>query len=184
VSGLARGDRRALWLGALVVVPVLAWRAAVAPLAEFVAQHDTRAAAAAELFAREQALRRDGPQLAKALAGAQRTLAAESPRLFIVADTAAATSSLAAWVRGAAIVAGLHDARIEAAPATPLSGALREVQVDMRARGDLAAVAGWLSALERGQRLVLVQRLELVRADDGTLAMSARIRGLARAGAR
>jgi type II secretory pathway component PulM len=184
VSGLARGDRRALWLGALIVTPVLAWRAVVAPMSASVAQQEVRAAAAAGLLARERALLRDGPQLTAALAGARRTLAAESPRLFIAADTVGATSSLAAWVRGAATAAGLHDARIEVAPAVPQPGALLGVQVDVRAQGSLTAVAGWLSALERGDRLVSVRRVEIARTDGGAIAVSARVRGMARQGAR
>jgi hypothetical protein len=54
----------------------------------------------------------------------------------------------------------------------------------VRARGTLAAVAGWLSAVERGERLVSVRRVEIVRTDDGAIAVSARIQGLAREGVR
>ena len=184
MSGLARGDRRALWLGALIVTPVLAWRAVVAPMAASVAQQEVRADAAAQLYAREQALLRDGPALTAALAGARRTIGAELPRLFIAADTVGASSSLAGWVRGAIAAAGLRNARIEGAPAVPLPGALFGVQVDVRAQGSLAAVAGWLSAMERGERLVSVRRVEIVRTDDGTIAVSARIQGMARHGVR
>jgi hypothetical protein len=184
VSGLARGDRRALWLGALIVTPVLAWRAVVAPMAASVAQQAVRADAVAGLLTREQTLLRDSPKLTAALAGARRTLAAQAPRLIIATDTVGASSSLAMWARQTVAAAGMHDARIEAAPAVPLPGALLGVQVDVRARGTLAAVAGWLSAVERGERLVSVRRVEIVRTDDGAIAVSARIQGLAREGVR
>ncbi|MCX5762401.1 MAG: hypothetical protein NTW72_13025 [Gemmatimonadetes bacterium] len=180
MTGLVRRDRRALWLGALVVVPIIAWRAIVAPLATSMAANEARAAASAELFAREQALGRDAAQLRHAVTVAQRTLAAESPRLFIAADSGSAASALIAWARGAAISAGLRDMRGEAAPVTPLPGALIGVQVDVRARGNLAAVTAWLSTMERDARLVTVHRLELTGAEDGALLVSARIRALSR----
>ena len=48
MSALSRRDRRALWIGALIVGPVLAWRGLAAPYASWLDAQDARAVAAAE----------------------------------------------------------------------------------------------------------------------------------------
>ncbi len=184
MNTLARRDRRALWLGALVLFPVLAWRGVVAPLAASVAGAEARATTAVALFAREQALLRDGPRLRTELATANRLLASESPSLFTAADTASATSALAAWIRATARASGFEEFRVEVAAAMPTRGDVMVVQVDVRATGTIATLATWLARLDGGERLLPVERLDIAADVDGTLAISARVRGFARGGAR
>lgn len=177
-------DRRALWLGALLVGSLIVWRGVAQPLAAALELRASRAATSAQLLAREQGLLRDRTPLAAALALARRRLDGQSVRVFSAVDTVGATASLAAWVRGAATAAGLREARIEAAPVATVTGGLFGVQVDARAQGDIAAVAAWLASMEHGERLLSVDRLELTGAGDGALVVSARVRGVARGGTR
>lgn len=180
MSTLTLRERRVLALGALVIGPVLLWHAVAAPVVASIATSTERANAAAELLAREQTLLRDGPRLPAALADARRLLAAESPRLFAVSDTVGATASLSAWVRSTADAAGLVGTRIEPAPAHPAPAGLIAMQVDVRAQAEIAELAGWLARLERGDRLLRVERLDITADGEGLLAISARVRGYAR----
>lgn len=180
MSTLTRRERRVVALGALIIAPVLLWRAVAAPVVASIATFSERADAAAELLAREQALLRDGPRLPAALADARRLLAAESPRLFAVSDTVGATTSLSAWVRSTADAAGLVGTRVEPAPAIPAPVGLVAMQVDVRAQAEIAELAGWLARLERSDRLLRVERLDITADGDGLLAISARVRGYAR----
>lgn len=179
MSTLTRRERRVLALGALVVGPVLLWRAVATPVLASIAISRARADAAAELLSREQALLRDGPRLPAALADARRRLAAESPRLFAASDTVSATASLSAWVRSTADAAGMVGTRVEPAPAHPAPAGLLAMQVDVRAQAHITELAGWLARLDRGDRLLRVERLDVIADGDGLLAVSARVRGYA-----
>jgi len=183
MSALSRRDRRALWIGALLVAPVLAWRGLAAPYAAWLDVQDARAAAAAGLLAREQALVLDRARLPAVLDEARRRLAAASPLVFRGSDTAAVTASLAGWCRDAARSAGLVDIRVEPAAATPELGRLLASHVDLYARGTMLALAAWLARMERGDRAVGIPRLDVSVDDAGLLIMHAHVRGLGAEGA-
>jgi len=184
MSALARRDQRALWLGALIIVPVFAWRTVIMPASAWVVRTDARAEVAAGLLAREQTLLRDGPRLPAQLAKARRLLSDDSAYLFTATDTVGATAALAAWLSGTARAAGLANVRIETAPAISVPGGLLSVQVDVQGSGDTKALAEWLATVERGPRLVTVERLDVATSGDGSLAVSARVRGFAQERAR
>ncbi len=172
-------DRRALWLGALIVLPVLFWRGVVSPFDAAVSGAQERAEQSRALLAREQAALLDAPRLPAALAALRLRGVDEAPRLFGGADTVAATAALANWVRSAAAGAGLHSAQASAGPVDPVSGELRAVSVDLRAEGDFGAVAAWIELMDSGERALVVDRLDISASgnDDGTVAISARVRG-------
>lgn len=180
MSTLTRRERRVLAFAALIVGPVLLWRAVAAPVMASIGTSAERAKASAELLAREQALLRDGARLPAALADARRLLATESPRLFAVSDTIVATASLSAWVRSTAEAAGMVGTRVEPAPVIPAPEGLIAMQVDVRAEAEIAELASWLARLERGERLLRVERLDITADGNGLLAISARVRGYAR----
>jgi len=182
MSALSRRDRRALWVGALLVVPVLAWRVVIAPLSASMTDAQNQAAATVQLLARELTLLRDGPDLPRQLALAQRRLDEAATQLFIARDTLDASAALATWLRGTARSAHLDDVRIESAPTAVASGVLVAAAADITARGSTAALTRWLAAVEQGDRLVALERVEIVANADGTLAISARAHGLARRG--
>ncbi len=172
-------DRRALWIGALIVMPVLLWRVAVVPYRAALAQGEERATSARELLSREKALLRDAPRLPEMAKAAATRAEDESSRLFGGADTVAATAALASWVRNAAVGAGLRAPQTSAAAVDIVTGGVESVGVDMRAEGSFAAVATWIGLMETGERLLRVERLELAAtgATDGTVSLSARVLG-------
>lgn len=182
MSALSPRDRRALWSGALLVAPVLAWRAIIAPLGASIDAANVRLESSRELFARELTLLRDSKRLPTALADARHRLDSASTSLSIAPDTVAATAALGVWLQRAARTAGLREFRSEPAPALPSTDALLAVQVDVRARGTTAAFAQWLAAVEDSQRAASIDGLTVSSDADGLLAIHARVRGLARVG--
>lgn len=175
-------DRRALWIGAAIVAPVLLWRLAMAPAAAAMARADERVTAARELLARERAMLRDAPRLPARERTTRARAADEAPRLFGGADTVAATAALAAWVRDAAVGAGLRNAQASAAPVEVVTEGVAAVGVELRAEGSFAALAAWLELMESGERLLAVERLDIAAADtDGAVSVNARVRGYAAA---
>jgi hypothetical protein len=179
MKGFTVRDRRALWIGALLVGPLLAWRVLVMPLASAHATHAAKAELAAGLLARERALLRDGPLLRARLESARGQLRAEPASHFIAADTVAAARALIAALRSAASESGLVDVGVENGPPRAVGG-LIEVQADVRARGTTAAVTSWLARLEADGRVLPVDRLDLFPDGADRLAMRARVRGFAR----
>jgi hypothetical protein len=183
MTALSYRNRRALWLGMLVIAPVIAWRAVGAPYAAAVERAEARADASADLLAREQALLRDGPRLPATLAASRLRLERVSSGVFAVADTSDAATALALWLRTAAHAAGLREFHADPAPASHLPGGLVGIQVDVRAQGETAALVAWLTRVERGSKLLPIERLEISSAADGTLSISARVRAFALGGA-
>lgn len=173
-------DRRALWIGAAIIVPVLLWRLAIAPSASALARASERATAARELLAREQAMLRDAPRLPAREREARARAANEAPRLFGGADTVAATAALAAWARDAAVGAGLRNAQASAAPVETVTEGVASVGVDLRAEGSFAALAAWIELMESGERLLAIERLDIAAAGaEGAVSVNARVRGYA-----
>jgi type II secretory pathway component PulM len=180
VSALALRDRRALWLGAILVLPAITWRAVVAPIASVSSSNTVRAELTAGLLSREMALIRDGARLSAALGIARTRLRDESSSLFAASDTAGATSALASWLRAAARATELTEVRVEGAPVLQGAGEFMTVQADLRASGSTAALAAWLARVEGGERVLSVDRLDISTNGDGVLLISARVRGFAR----
>jgi len=178
-TALSAGDRRALWLGVLLVAPVLLWRVVVSPLNTALARADERAAQGRELLARERIAIREAPALPAQLADLRARAKGESSRLFGATDTVAAAAALANWVRNTAGGAGLRNVQMLAAPGEAVAGNVHAVSVDVRAEGDFAAVANWLDLLLSGERALVVDRLDLAASPEaaGSVALGARVRG-------
>lgn len=184
MSALTPRDRRALWLGAITLSAALLWRAVVLPVASSVAQAEARAEAAAGLLAREHAIVRDAPAVPARLAAVRRQFDSVTTRLFVANDTVGAQQALIGALRSAASRAGLTEFRAESAPATAPAGGLLALQMELRGRASTRALAAWLAALERSERLVMIERLDVAVDGDNGLAVSATVRALARVGDR
>jgi type II secretory pathway component PulM len=183
MTTLSRRDRRALWWGAALLVPLLAWRGLVAPLADAHAARDARADLAAQLLARERALLRDGARLQSALASARRALDVDAAPLLAAPDSSAAAASVARWLRDAARASQLAEVGVNVTAASAISASLLNVVAEVQCRGTTDALEGWLDRVERSARGLLVERLDVTLADDGLLTASARVRALVRAAA-
>jgi hypothetical protein len=189
---LTRTDRRALSLGALVALPVLAYTLAVRPYLTALA--DTRARVSDEraLLARERQLVGQAPSFPVRHRLASAALGTTWTRLVRGADTLSVAAVLANQVTDAASGAGLLVEQVETHGADSIrTAALSRVRlgvatVELRARGDLKRILDFLDALETGETLVRIDRLRIERspagtdaADQETLAIAVTVTGIA-----
>jgi type II secretion system (T2SS) protein M len=181
---LAVRDRRALVLGAVVLMPVLLFRGVVRPYARARAALGERVRVQRDLLARELAVLADARSLRERRARLDASLAADAPRLFPGTEPYAATADLVSYVgetarRNRVQVQDLQGR--SAAPATQAEG-LTRVQVELRGETDFEGVLRLLQTIERGPRLVRVDALAIERsgADPGgreTLTLRAALSG-------
>lgn len=182
---MKQSDRRAIVIGALVLLPGLLFVWAVRPyragLADARDQLGTeRAALARERAAIDNAHR--NPQL-KHLADSAMT--AMRPRLFEGKDDVMAGAELASYLGDVArdTRVWLEDAATR--PATPAVNGVRTLRVEIRAESDLLGTLMFLQRLERGEKLVRVERLDISRTprsegeDTETLSIAATLAGYA-----
>ena len=184
LTRLAPRDRRALHLGAWLIVPLLLATAVVEPYLR--ARLDARVALASDqmLVARESGAVIDLPRDRATLDSLTAVLTGVSRRLFAGNDAVTASAELARHVSITASECGLHLEQIDTETQldTNTVGALG---VSMRARGDVVAIHAFLRAMERGSMLVRIERVEIARATDlavfdGVLTLSAVVTGHAR----
>ncbi len=158
---LSTRDRRALWLGALVLLPALFFVYGVKPyLAALDSARDSlsaeRLALARERAAVQAAERNPGMQsLADSLVREM------SPRLFAGRDDVIATAELVSHLGD---VAREHDVWLQNATTRPSEvgeAGVRTLHVAVRAESDLEGLLRFLQALERGNKLIRVERLDV-----------------------
>ena len=179
-------DRRAILVGALIVLPALFFVWGVRPFLSSL--DDARDLLAAErgALARERAAvlaAERNPELQRL---ADSLVRAVSPRLFAGQDDVIATAELVSHL---GVIAEQSDVWLQTASTRPaLIGAsgVRTLQVELRAESDLRGVLAFLQALERGAKLVRVERLDVSVApgtftDDGVepVSVSATVVGYA-----
>lgn len=175
-------DRRAVFVGGAVLVPMLAFSLVGKPylharrvLAELV--HEQQ-----DLLRRELQLVQSGPHLSNDLSAAASSLAHARPRLFPARDPLSATALLVRAVSETARQQRVLVEAVESGPAEYLHNGLMAVQVDMRGRGDLEGLLRWLDALETGPKLLRVEHLTVAQVgsvvlDAETLTFAASVRG-------
>lgn len=158
---LSPRDRRALTLGALVLLPSLFFIWGVKPFLATLSESQDflsveRAALSRERAAVSAAQRNPGmQQLADSL------MRAMSPRLFAGRDDVMATAELVSHL-GA--VAQEHDVWLQNATTRPSEvgeAGVRTLHVALRAESDLEGVLRFLQALEQGEKLLRVERLDI-----------------------
>jgi hypothetical protein len=160
-ASLAPRDRRALLLGALVLAPALFFIWAVKPyLAALESSRDflsvERAALARERAAVTAAQRNPGmQQLADSL------MRAMSPRLFAGRDDVMATAELVSHLGALAQANDVWLQNATTRPATVGTAGVRTLQVALRAESDLEGVVRFLRAIENGDKLLQVERLDV-----------------------
>jgi hypothetical protein len=184
-STMSVRDRRAVVLGAVAIgVPVLfIW--GIRPYLG--ALDDARQALSVEreALAREQAAvasARDNPRMRQVTDSAMQIL---EPKLFEGRDDVMASSLLASYVGAVAQRSRvwLQDANTRVA--TQDKDGVRALHVDIRGQSDLRGALRFLQALDRGDKLVRVDKLDVTRApgtgDDPmeTLMVTATLSGFA-----
>ncbi len=125
---------------------------------------------------------RQNPQLQHIADSAMRAM---RPRLFEGRDDVMASAELASYLGEVA-----HGSRVwlqdaGTRPASPMVNGVRTLHVEIRAESDLAGMLTFIQALERGDKLIRLDRLDISRAprsdekDVETLSLAATISGFA-----
>jgi hypothetical protein len=154
------------------------YRAALADARDQLATE--RAALARERAAIETA--RQNPQLQHVADSAMRAM---RPRLFEGKDDVMASAELASYLGEVAAEARVWLQDASTRPSLPATDGVRTLRVDIRAESDLLGTLMFLQALERGEKLVRIDRLDIsrsARSDDEeveTLTIAATIAGFA-----
>jgi hypothetical protein len=203
IPSLAPRDRRALLIGAALVLPVLLTVFVAMPWVRHAALQRAATDRERTLLARERALVAGARRDADLLAQARRSLAEAAPRLFGGSEAVTASAELARYVDALATDNGLVidrtesvlDDRAEApddgdrtrsrARADSLDGALR---VTIQAHGDAQSIVDFLRSGENGPRDIRFERVGIVRGQEatrpaasaGALSITATVTGLAR----
>ena len=154
-------DRRALRRLAVVLGVVLLARGIVIPSWRSLADARERLATQRDLLARETALLAAAGAYPGAIRDARAALRMAAPRLFAAPDTLTAAAAVAAYAAEQANDAGVlvegQDTRVGDSTGTGLVA----LEVTLRGRGDLDGVLTLLRALEQGEKLVRVVRLDV-----------------------
>ena len=184
-SALQPRDRRAVTLGAAVLIPALLFIWGLRPYLAALDDARQELAAQRDALAREEAAlasARDNPRLRQVADSAMRAM---QPRLFQGRDDVMASALLASYVGDVAQRSRVWLEDASTRPSPVAKGGVRALQVEIRAESDLRGTLRFLQALERGQKLVRIDRLDVTRApgsaDDGmeTLSITATISGFA-----
>lgn len=158
---LSARDRRALVLGAAVVVPALVWMFAGAPYVRALGEARARLDAERDLLARELELVASAPaHLADAERATQGLLNA-APRLFAAANDGPPAAMLADYVRLHAREARVHIASVAPVEAEQRGARLHESALVVTGESDLEGLLTLLARLEAGRKLVRVDGLSV-----------------------
>ncbi len=178
-------DRRAMMLGVGILLPAFIFIWGVRPY--LAALDDARQALSAETDAlgREQAAvasARENPRLRLVADSAMQAI---QPKLFAGRDDVMASALLASYIGDLAAHSRVWLQDANTRPATTGKDGVRSLQVEIRGQSDLRGTLRFLQALERGAKLVRIDKLDVSRAagstDDPmeTLTITATISGFA-----
>jgi hypothetical protein len=184
-SAMSLRDRRAVVIGAVALLPGLIFIWGVRPYQAALSDARDQLATERATLAREKAAvatARQNPQLQHVADSAMREM---RPRLFEGKDDVMASAELASYVGDVArkTRVWLQDAGTR--PATPAGDGVRTLRVEIRAESDMLGAMMFLQGLERGQKLVRVDRLDISRSpradqkEAETLSIAATISGFA-----
>ena len=186
LDNMTSRDRRAITLGAAILVPSLLFVFGVKPYFAALSDAKQQLSVERETLARERAAidaAHRNPQLRQKADSAMRVV---TPRLFQGRDDVMASADLASYLGDVARAnrVWLQDAATR--PAVQAPGGVRALHVEMRAESDLRGILSMLHSLETGNKMVRIDRLDISRvaralSSDGseTLAVSATVVGYA-----
>jgi hypothetical protein len=184
-STMTSRERRTVTIGALVLLPALLYIWAVRPYQTALSEAREQLLTERATLARERAAiatARQNPELKHI---ADSAMQAMRPRLFEGKDDVMASSELAAYVGDVAQGARVWLQDAGTRPAVSAGEGVRTLRVEIRAESDLLGTLMFLQGLERGDKLVRVDRLDISRSVRGdekeaeTLSIVATIAGFA-----
>jgi type II secretion system (T2SS) protein M len=184
-STMTPRERRTVTIGALVLLPALSYIWVVRPYQASLSDAREQLLTERETLARERAAiatARQNPELQHIADSAMRSM---RPRLFEGKDDVMASAELAAYVGDVAQGARVWLQDAGTRPAVPAGDGVRTLRVEIRAESDLLGTLMFLQGLERGEKLVRIDRLDIARSvrgdekDAETLSITATIAGFA-----
>ena len=186
LSSMSERDRRALLIGGGVVLAALLVVRGIPMYHSAIADTRERLAAEREALSRERAAvtaARRNPQLQHIADSAMRAMA---PRLFTGRDDVMASAELVTYLGDLARQSRVLLQDASTRPATTSQSGVRTLRVEIRAESDLRGVLTFLQALERGGKLVRVDRIDISKTVHGlndagmeALSVAASISGFA-----
>ena len=182
---LSAKDRRALRLGA-IALPVLLLALAIRPYRAALADTQDRLATEREALSRERGAVLTAQRNPALQQMTDSVLHVMEPRLFEGTDDVIASSGLAAYVGDVARARHVWVQDAATRPTTSTTTGVRTLHVEIRGESDLHGILSFLDALEHGDKLVRIERLDVSRGLSGpgneqaeTLTISATIAGYA-----
>lgn len=164
MAPLAARDRRAIVLGAFVLLPAFGLAYGARPFVRALGERRDAAGQQGDLLARERALVNRAPEIPAATAASRSALERELPRSIRSADAATASVRLADYVRGAARAHEVLVVQSTELPADSLVGGIEVLRLSVKVESDLAGILRFLRALETGAPRVRVTALSVERA--------------------
>ena len=186
LTAMSPSDRRALILGAAVIVPSLFFVFGVKPYRAALADVEQQLSVGRNAFARERSAVSAAKRNPLMQHVADSAMQAMAPRLFAGRDDVMASAEVASYL--GEIARGNHVWLQDAStrPATALDGGVRALHVEIRGESDMRGILAFVKSLEGGAKFIRVQRLDIStqpgRSDQPgteTLALSASIVGYA-----
>ena len=169
---LSPRDRRALALGAALLVPSLLWAFALAPYLAALNAANGRLADQRALLRRELSVLAEAKSYPSAFGVGARRLLSVAPRLTGGEDPAAAGAAVAGYVRRLGQMGGANVTRVEPGSVREAGGGLVALPVAVTGEADLEGLMTLLQLLETGPKLVHVDELK-VEANNGPVAAGA-----------
>jgi hypothetical protein len=184
-STLSARERRTVSIGAAITIVSLAMLYVVRPYRDALAEARDQLTTERATLARERiavAESRRNPELRRA---ADSAMQSTRSRLFEAKDDVMASAELASYLGDVARRTRVFLQDAATRPAAPTPTGVRNLRVEIRAESDLLGTLLFLQALERGDKLVRVDRLDITRSaragdsDMEVLSIAATISGFA-----
>jgi hypothetical protein len=156
-------DRRALLLGAAVLLPAFLYIWGVKPFRAALADTRDRIASEREVLARERAAVLAAQRNPERQLAADSAMRATMPRLFTGRDDVMASAELVSYLGDAARKSHVWLQDAGTRPASAAAGGVRALHVEIRGESDLQGILTFLQELERGEKFVTVERIDLSR---------------------
>jgi hypothetical protein len=178
-------DRRAVILGGVILMPFLVFIWGVRPYMSALSDARDQLETERATLARERAavaLAHQNPQLQQTADSAMRLM---RPRLFEGKDDVMASSELASYVGDVAASARVWLQDAATRPAVAMADGVRNLKVELRAESDLTGTLSFIQGLERGSKLVRIDRIDISKSgradmkDGEILSITATVSGFA-----
>jgi hypothetical protein len=178
-------DRRAVISGGVVLLPFLLFIWVVRPYLAALGDARDQLATERATLARERAViatAHQNPRLRQSADSAMRLM---QPRLFEGKDDVMASAELAAYLGDVAERSRVWLQDAGTRPAVPAGDGVRNLRVELRAESDLLGTLMFIQGLERGEKLVRIDRIDISRSsriddkDAEVLSINAMVSGFA-----